>query len=64
MALGRGSSLEAAGTLVATAPSPGSILHHCGVGHWSGVVDIRPNYNYVEFCAWLVLNYSSYVVLG
>ena len=35
MAWGRESSLEAAGTLVAAAPSPGSILHHPGGAGWS-----------------------------
>ena len=35
MAWGRESSLEAAGTLVAAAPSPGSILHHLGGAGWS-----------------------------
>ena len=34
-ALGQESSLEAAGTLVAAAPSPGSILHHPGGAGWS-----------------------------
>ena len=36
MACGRESSLEAADTLVAAAPSPGSILHHPGGTAWSG----------------------------
>ena len=35
MAWGREFSLEAAGTLVAAAPSPGSILHHPGGAGWS-----------------------------
>ena len=35
MALGRESSLEAAGTHVAAAPSPGSILPHPGGASWS-----------------------------
>jgi len=35
MAWGWESSLEAAGTLVAAAPSPGSILHHPGGAGWS-----------------------------
>ena len=35
MACGQESSLEAAGTLVAAAPSPGSILHHQGGASWS-----------------------------
>ena len=35
MAWGRESSLEAAGTLVVAAPSPGSILHHPGGAGWS-----------------------------
>ena len=66
----RSPSLEAAGTLVVAAPSPGSILHHPGVrvGHGGGVVvirtPVRPNSNSAEFRAWVVLNYSSYVVLG
>ena len=63
--------LEAAGTLVVAASSPGSILHHprgLRVGHGGGVVvirtPVRPNSNSTEFCALVVLNYSSYVVLG
>ena len=38
------------------------------VGHGGGVVvirtPVRPNSNSAEFRAWMVLNYSSYVVLG
>ena len=38
------------------------------VGHGVGVVviriPVRPNFNSAEFGACLVLNYSSYVVLG
>ena len=38
------------------------------VGHGGGVVVIRilvrPNSNSAKFRAWVVLNYSSYVVLG
>ena len=38
------------------------------VGHGGNVVlirtPVRPNSNSAEFCAWVVLNYSSYVVLG
>ena len=38
------------------------------VGHGGGVVvirtPVRPNSNSAEFRAWVVLNYSSYVVLG
>ena len=64
------SSLNVACTLVAAAPSPESILHHLGVqvGHGGSVVvirtPVRPNSNSAEFRTWVVLNYSSYVVLG
>ena len=38
------------------------------VGRGGGVVvirtPVRPNFNSAEFCTWVVLNYSSYVVLG
>ena len=64
-------SLEAAGTHVVAAPSPGSILHHSGGAGWSGGQcgcqkgpSVTPNSNSAEFRAWVVLNYSSYVVLG
>ena len=62
--------MEAAGTLVVAAPSPGSILHHPGVqvGHGGGLVVIRTpvrlNSNSAELHTWVVSNYSSYAVLG
>ena len=55
----------AAGTLVAAAPSPGSILHHSGVAGWPWGQcgchkdPVRLNSNSAEFCALVVLNYSS-----
>ena len=61
---------EAAGTLVVAAPSPDQFCTTWGmqVGDGGGVVvkrtPVRPNSNSAEFRAWLVLNYSSYVVLG
>ena len=61
MALGRESSLEAAGALSAAAPSLGSILGSV-VGHRDPPV--RPNSNSAEFHASLVLNHNCYVVLG
>ena len=56
-------------TLVTAAPSPGSIVHHpVRVGHGGGVVvirtPVRPNSNSADFCEWVELHYSSYVVLG
>ena len=63
--------MEAAGALVAAAPILESILHHPGGAGWSWVgcgchkdPNFRPNSNSAEFRAWVVLNYSSYVVLG
>ena len=63
--------MEAAGALVAAAPILESILHHPGVAGWSWDrcgchkdPNFRPNSNSAEFRAWVVLNYSSYVVLG
>jgi len=58
------SSLETAGTLVAAAPSPGSILHHLGVrvGLRGGVVvtktPVGPYSNSTEFLTSLVSKYS------
>ena len=57
-------------TLVEATPSSGSILHHPGVrvGNGGSVVvirtPVRPNSDSAKFRAWVVLNYSSYVVLG
>ena len=66
--------MEAAGTLVVAAPSPGSILHHQSVlGNlgwlWGRfgcqkMTNVRPNSNSAEFHAKVILNYSSYVVIG
>ena len=63
--------MEAAGALGAAAPILESISNPPGGAGWSWVgcgchkVPIyRPNSNSAEFCAWVVLNYSSYVVLG
>ena len=53
-----------------TTPNPGPTRAPRGVwvGHGGGVVvirtPVRPNSNYAKFHAWVVLNYSSYVVLG
>ena len=63
-------NVEAAGTLVAAAPNPGSILHQTGGAGWSWgqcgcqKSPVRPNSNSAEFREWVVLNNSSYVVLG
>ena len=67
--------MEAAGTFVVAAPSPGSILHHPSAPGGCRLVmgavwlsekrtPVRPNSNSAEFRTWVVLNYSSYVVLG
>ena len=70
MALGRKFSLEAAGTLREAAPILESIPNPPGGLGWSWVgcgcnkVPIyRPNSDSTEFCTWVVLNYSSNVVL-
>ena len=63
--------MEAAGALGAAALILESIPNPLRGAGWSWVgcgchkVSIyRPNSNSAEFCAWVVLNYSSYVVLG
>ena len=63
--------MEAAGALGAAAPILESIPNPPGGAGWSwGQCGchrdplVRPNSNFAEFHAWLVFNYSSYVVLG
>ena len=63
--------MEAAGALGAAAPFLESIPNPPGDAGWSWVgcgchkVPIfSPNSNSAKFRAWVVLNYSSYVVLG
>ena len=71
MARGRESSMEAAGALGAASPILESIPNPPGGTGWSWVgcgchkVPIyRPNSNSAKFHTWVVLNDSSYVVLG
>ena len=63
--------MEAAGALGAAAPILESIQNPPGGTGWSWVrcgchkvPNFRPNSNSAEFRAWVVLNHSSYVVLG
>ena len=63
--------MEAAGALGVAAPILESIPNPPGGAGWSWVgcgchkvPDFKPNSNSAEFCAWVVLNYSSYMVLG
>ena len=63
--------MEAAGALGAAAPILESIPKPPGGAGWSWVgcgchkvPNFRPNSSSAEFGTWVVLNYSSYVVLG
>ena len=63
--------MEAAGALGAAAPILESIPNPPWSAGWSWVgcgchkvPNFRPNSNSAKFHAWVVLNYSSYVVLG
>ena len=63
--------MEAAGALGAAAPILESIPNPLGGAGWSWVgcgchkvPNFRTNSNSAESRAWVVLNYSSYVVLG